>query len=64
MFGTMFGDAGHGIALLTFALFTLYKPKSFPLSITKYSSLLVYLGFFAFYCGLIYNDFLSVPLPL
>lgn len=64
MFGTMFGDAGHGLALLTFALFTLFKPKSFPLQITKYTSLLIYLGFFAFYCGLIYNDFLSVPLPL
>ena len=33
MFGTMFGDAGHGLALLTFGLFILFKPKSFPLAI-------------------------------
>jgi len=64
----MFGDIGHGGALFAFGAYLVYKGKDllntslkdlFPL---RY--LLVMLGFFAFYCGFIYNDFLALPTNL
>lgn len=32
--------------------------------ILKYRYLLLFMGIFALYCGLIYNDFMSMPLNL
>ena len=67
-FGIMFGDIGHGGALFAFGAYLVYKGKDllntslkdlFPM---RY--LLVMLGFFAFYCGFIYNDFLALPTNL
>ncbi len=65
----MFGDMGHGTMLFCFAiyLFTLKpnpaKPKllddAFP-----FRFLFLFMGFFAIYCGMIYNDFLSLSLDL
>lgn len=63
MFGTMFGDIGHGTALLIFTLFIYFKSKSFPETLTNIKSLLLWMSIFAIYCGFIYNDFLSIPIP-
>ena len=68
LFGVMFGDIGHGLILLIFAIYLcifndkLSKSKSIlrPILFTRYFLLLM--GFFAVYCGLLYNDFLSTPL--
>ena len=68
LFGVMFGDIGHGSILLIFAIYLclfndkLSKSKSIlkPVLFTRYFLLLM--GFFAVYCGLLYNDFMSIPL--
>ena len=68
LFGVMFGDIGHGFILFLFAIYLclfndkIAKSKSIlkPLLFARYFLLLM--GFFAVYCGLLYNDFLSIPL--
>jgi V-type H+-transporting ATPase subunit a len=67
----MFGDIGHGLALLLFSIYICYdadKIKEDKKSILKVAVkaryLLLLMGIFAFYCGWMYNDFLSVPLPI
>ena len=65
LFGVMYGDIGHGFILLLFALYLCIFNKSLSKSIlqpflfARYFLLLM--GFFATYCGLLYNDFLSMP---
>lgn len=72
MFGIMFGDVGHGFGLMCFALFMIYKEKEWahqklnelielPFA-GRYVILLMSL--FAIYCGLLYNEFLSVPMKI
>ena len=66
----MFGDIGHGFLLFLFALYLcLYKDYI----LEKYSSmflllkiryLLLLMGLYATYCGLIYNDMMSMPINL
>ena len=63
MFGTMFGDIGHGIALFIITIFIYLKSALLPESITNVKSLLLIMSCFAIYCGLVYNDFLSIPIP-
>ena len=66
LFGVMYGDIGHGVILLIFALYLcifnkrLSKSSLKPLLFARYFLLLM--GFFATYCGFIYNDFLSMPI--
>lgn len=71
LFGMMFGDVAHGLVLFIFGLYILINNKS--ISQSKDSMLKTFLGakyfltlmgFYAFYCGLIYNDFASIPIPL
>jgi V-type H+-transporting ATPase subunit a len=72
MFGIMFGDVGHGLGLLAFALFMIYKEKEWAGQ--KLNELLelpfagryviLLMALFAMYCGLLYNEFLSVPLKI
>lgn len=64
----MFGDIGHGAFLfLVGAFLTIFAgplrakaPGMEPLLSLRYIILLM--GFFAFYCGVIYNDFMAIPL--
>lgn len=70
LFGVMFGDIGHGGVLFLFGIFLCFKNEALreaksplkPLLEARY--LLLVLGFFAFYCGFIYNDFFSIPFDL
>ena len=67
LFGVMYGDIGHGLVLLIFSIYlcvfndSISKSKSIlkPALFARYFLLLM--GFFAVYCGLLYNDFLSIP---
>jgi len=69
LFGVMFGDIGHGGLLFIVAGALVYfadklrhiEELEFLLSM-RY--LLLLMGFFATYMGLIYNDFMSIPLEL
>lgn len=64
LFGVMYGDIGHGLILTLFAAFLVFKEKSFegqPLNeifamIFGGRYLLLLMGFFAVYMGLLYND--------
>jgi V-type H+-transporting ATPase subunit a len=69
MFGVMFGDIAHGGLLLTFGLFLIFKEDSLKNSpifsiMLPFRYLLALMGFFACYCGFIYNDFTSISLDI
>ena len=65
LFGIMYGDIGHGLILLLFSSYLCIFNKS--LSKTSLNAILfaryflLLMGLFATYCGLLYNDFLSMP---
>lgn len=67
-FGIMFGDIGHGGLILAIGLFLIAFHENLKSSslkpVLRLRFLLTLMGFFAFFCGLIYNDFLSIPLNL
>lgn len=73
LFGVMFGDMGHGLILLAFSLFIMLvqfpsyvnNPISQLVKAAKpFRYLLVSMGIFAVYAGLIYNEFFGLSLPL
>lgn len=70
LFGIMFGDIGHGLLLFLFAIFICLKKDSLLAMshdfyiILKIRYLLLLMGFFATFCGFIYNDMMSLPLNL
>ncbi|GJM92648.1 hypothetical protein PR202_ga09137 [Eleusine coracana subsp. coracana] len=69
LFAVMFGDWGHGICLLLGALVLILREKK--LSSQKLGSfmemafggryVILLMALFSIYCGLIYNEFFSVP---
>ncbi|XP_068338161.1 V-type proton ATPase subunit a1-like [Pyrus communis] len=69
LFAVMFGDWGHGICLLLGALVLIARESK--LSVQKLGSfmemlfggryVLLLMSLFSIYCGLIYNEFFSVP---
>ncbi|AQK99558.1 V-type proton ATPase subunit a1 [Zea mays] len=69
LFAVMFGDWGHGICLLLGALVLILREKRF--SSQKLGSfmelafggryVILLMAIFSIYCGLIYNEFFSVP---
>jgi V-type H+-transporting ATPase subunit a len=70
IFGVMFGDIGHGLLLFVAGVYLNLKGTSL-LKIDVYGRvlydlryLLLMMGFFAFYAGLLYNDFLSLGVDL
>ena len=72
LFGVMFGDIGHGLIIFLFAMYLVYyneninkKEGSSPLKlITKFRYFLLLLSVCSIYCGLLYNEFMSVPLSM
>ncbi|KAK6144477.1 hypothetical protein DH2020_021297 [Rehmannia glutinosa] len=69
LFAVMFGDWGHGICLLLGALFLIAREKrlgsqklgSFMEMLFGGRYVLLMMSLFSIYCGLIYNEFFSVP---
>jgi len=65
LFGVMYGDMFHGFMLLCFGGFLTFFNESLKhtaigvLSSARY--MLLMMGVFAFFCGLCYNDFASIP---
>lgn len=63
----MFGDMGHGLFLFVVGVFLCLfdgilrrkLPAMEPVLSIRY--LILLMGFFATYCGLIYNDFMAIP---
>lgn len=70
LFGVMFGDIGHGSLLFAFAIYICWKSDYLYENVPsmriflKIRYLLLLMGFFAVYCGFIYNDMMSMPLDL
>ena len=70
LFGIMFGDIGHGLLLLLLSLYIevnrkeIKKSDSILKDMLRYRYILILMGFFSFYCGIIYNDFMSIPLSI
>ncbi|ORM39911.1 V-type proton ATPase subunit [Babesia sp. Xinjiang] len=69
LFGIMFGDIGHGICVVLFALFLVWRyPKlkaqysdEIALMVLNGRYMILLMGLMATYTGFIYNDFLSLP---
>ena len=61
----MFGDIGHGGALLAIGIYLCQKDNEIRKSsykiVSPYRYLFLMMGIFAFFSGIIYNDFLSLP---
>jgi V-type H+-transporting ATPase subunit a len=65
LFGVMFGDIGHGLLLFLFGLYLVMNNNNLSPSLRLFGRaryLFLFMGFFAFYAGWMYNDFLSIPL--
>jgi V-type H+-transporting ATPase subunit a len=68
LFGIMFGDMGHGLVLFLVGVFLCLfdgplrrkAPSMEMLLSLRYIILLM--GLFATYCGVIYNDFMAIPI--
>ena len=70
LYGIMYGDIGHGSILLFIATvlvcFGQKLAKVFPdvQGAYEYRYVLFLMAFFSVFCGLMYNDFMSIPLNL
>lgn len=68
LFGVMFGDIAHGFVLFMFGLILVLGNDKFKTTPLKYllnvRYMILLMGFFAFYCGFIYNDFMGMGLNL
>lgn len=58
----MFGDMGHGSILLMVAIYLVMKGDNEGAGMLRY--ILLLMGIFAVYCGLIYNEFFALPINL
>lgn len=62
-FGIMFGDIMHGFILVVFASYLCFakrEPGTVSATFGPMRYILLLMGLFSFYCGLIYNDFASL----
>jgi V-type H+-transporting ATPase subunit a len=65
LFGVMFGDIGHGLLLLIPSVCLMWAGhRAWARPFFPYRYMLVTMGIFSFYCGLLYNDFFSISLNL
>lgn len=68
LFGIMFGDLAHGLVLFTLSAYIclkkdfLIKTKSLLAEAADFRYLLLMMGFFSAFAGLLYNDFAAIPL--
>jgi V-type H+-transporting ATPase subunit a len=64
-YGLMFGDVGHGFFVLMFGIWLQIQSRNeIKNSMVEFRWLVTICGFFAVFCGLIYNDFFHLPLLL
>lgn len=67
-YGVMFGDIGHGGLLFLFGIFLVWKNDEIARSsfkaVCQLRWLVFMMGMFAFFNGLIYNEFFGIPLRL
>lgn len=68
LFGVMFGDMGHGFVLFLVGVF-MCLANDFLVArapgiegIFKIRYLILLMGFFATFCGIVYNDFMAIPI--
>ena len=70
LFAVMFADLGHGAILLILGIYltlckeNICKRKDGFSSLIEVRYIILLMGIFSVYCGLIYNEFLSIPLNL
>jgi len=70
LFGIMFGDIGHGTLLLLISIYIcvkkkdIYNSNSILKDLLNFRYLLLIMGFFSLFCGLIYNDFMGIPISI
>lgn len=64
LFGVMFGDIGHGGVLLLVSTFLCLFGEKFPALkfVLPIRYILLLMGLFATYCGLVYNDMMAIPI--
>ena len=69
LFGVMFGDIGHSLFLFCFSIYLLINNKTLSKStnsmiqtLSQARYFLLLMSIFSFYCGLLYNEFISFPL--
>mmetsp|Transcript_32672 Transcript_32672/g.44870 ORF Transcript_32672/g.44870 Transcript_32672/m.44870 type:complete len:823 (-) Transcript_32672:113-2581(-) len=70
LFGVMFGDVGHGILMLLFVSFLIYKEEEFTrnqlneMVQTCFDGryIILLMSLFAIYTGLLYNECFSIPI--
>ena len=59
-FGVMFGDIGHGLILFCIGIYLVFNDekikKSKLIMFSQLRYMIIMMGFFAVYCGFIYND--------
>lgn len=64
----MFGDIAHGLILFCFGVYLMFQSDHDTNSLRKilhpHRYLIALMGFFATYCGFVYNDFMSLSLNL
>ena len=62
----MFGDAGHGILLLSFVIFMFHQKRygyeMIPNEYLHFRWILLLMAIFAIYIGLLYNEFFSISM--
>ena len=70
LFGIMFGDIGHGFLILLLSIYielnkkTINESNSILKGALPYRYILLLMGLFSFFCGLVYNDFMAIPLSI
>jgi V-type H+-transporting ATPase subunit a len=67
LFGVMFGDIMHGALLAIVGMYLIMakaEKGSLAHKLAPVKYLFFMMGLFSFYCGLIYNDFTSLPIMI
>jgi V-type H+-transporting ATPase subunit a len=64
LFGVMFGDIGHGLILFCFGLYCMFGISNKNNFLYELKYIISMMGFFAIFCGFIYNEFFSVPFAI